>query len=89
VDRLILRASQQRRWVIVALVTQAVLLAGMLHVNGLFHHVGMDFLTSYTAADMLAHGDASRLYDTRVQWQHQRPNNQRNDVVGPYRVLNP
>jgi hypothetical protein len=73
VDRLIEVACQTRRWLIVAVAAQAVMLAGMLHVDGLFVHVGMDFLTSYTAAEMIADGAASDLYDTRAQWEYQRP----------------
>jgi hypothetical protein len=58
-------------------------------VNGLFYHIGMDFLTSYTAADVLVTGDASNLYDTRVQWEHQRTIVQQYGVEWPDRVMHP
>jgi hypothetical protein len=89
VDQWILDASRERRWLIVAVAIQVALVAGMLRTGGLFQHVGLDFLTTYTAADMIASGHASELYDTRAQWEHQLPLIQRYDVDWSDRVMQP
>jgi len=72
-DRVIRRIYSGNRWLIVAVAVEIVLVAGLLHVEGLFEHVGMDYLTTYTAAEIIADGEAAHLYDTRLQWEYQRP----------------
>lgn len=88
-DRLSHEAYRARRWLIVAVAVQVVLVAGLLHVNGLFDHVGMDYLTSYTAAEMIFDGDASELYDTRAQWEYQRPAIDAYNIDWSDRVMHP
>lgn len=89
VERWIESVSPERRWLVVVLAIQLVLVVGMLRADGMFDHVGMDFLTSYTAADMVASGDAADLYDTRAQWEHQRPILRADHVSWPDRVMHP
>lgn len=59
---------------------QIVVLAGMLHRDGPFDHVGMDYLTTWVGASMIRDGDSHRLYDTRAQWEYELP------VIGHYDV---
>jgi hypothetical protein len=82
-------ARASRRWLIAVVAIQIVLVAGMLHVDGFFDHVGMDFLTSYTAAEMVRDGAASSLYDTRAQWEYQRPIIESDDIYWDDRVMHP
>jgi len=88
-DRLFHELYGARRWLIIAVAVQVVLVAGILHIDGLFEHVGMDYLTSYTAAVMILDGDASDLYDTRAQWEYQRPIIDAHDVDWGDRVMHP
>ena len=46
--------TRNLNWVIATLALECALLVSMLHAQGIFRHVGMDFLTTYTAAEMLA-----------------------------------
>jgi len=89
VDHLIHEAYRARRWLFIAVAAQIVLVAGLLHVNGLFDHVGMDFLTSYTAAEMIRDGAATDLYDTRAQWEFQRPIIESHNIEWGDRVMHP
>lgn len=49
----------------------------------------MDYLTSYTAAEMIVDGSASDLYDTRAQWEHQRPIIDAHGVDWGDRIMHP
>ncbi|MEX2314307.1 MAG: hypothetical protein WD628_01225, partial [Thermomicrobiales bacterium] len=88
-DQLIAVAGGARRWLIVAVAAQLVLVAGMLHVDGMFVHVGMDFLTSYTAAEMIYDGAATDLYDTRAQSEYQRPITDAYEIDWGDRIMHP
>ena len=88
-DRIVHEAYRVRRWLVIAIAVQVVLVAGMLHVDGLFEHVGMDYLTSYTAAQMIRDGAASDLYDTRAQWEYQRPIIDAHGVDWGDRIMHP
>src|SRR5688500_7546819 len=88
-DRVFQDAYRARRWLIVALAVQLVLVAGLVHVEGLFEHVGMDYLTSYTAAEMILDGAAEDLYDTRAQWEYQRPIIDAHNVDWGDRIMHP
>jgi hypothetical protein len=68
---------------------ECVLVVSMLHARGMFDRIGMDFLTSYTAAAMLAGGDVQQLFDTRAQWEYQRPIVNAYDVSWADRVMHP
>jgi hypothetical protein len=81
--------STLRRWLIVAITIECVIVAGMLHARGMFDHVGMDFLTTYSGAEMVASGRAAELYDTRAQWDVQRPIIDAYDVRWNDRVMHP
>ena len=82
--------SSAARWAITAtIVLQCVVLARMLRRDGPFDHVGMDYLTTWVASDMVLHGDAGRLYDTRVQWAYQLPITERYGVHWDDRVMHP
>ena len=81
-------ARQPRVWIL-TLVVQAFLVAALVHSDGMFHHVGMDFLTTFTAADMISEGEAGSLYDTRAQWEQQLPIIERYGVDWPDRVMQP
>lgn len=83
-----LDARQARVWVL-ALIVEVFLVVALVHSGGLFLHVGMDFLTTYTAADMILDGEASALYDTRSQWERQLPIIERYGVDWPDRVMHP
>lgn len=89
IDRLTHEAHRARRWLVVAVAVQIVLVTGLVHVNGLFDLVGMDYFTSYTAAEMIYNGDASDLYDTRAQWEYQRPLIDALDIDWDDRVMHP
>ncbi len=89
IDQLIHDLYRARRWLVIAIAVQVVLVVGMLSVDGLFEHVGMDYLTSYTAAQMIQDGSASDLYDTRVQWEYQRPIIDAHGVDWGDRVMHP
>ena len=85
-----LRATTRNaNWVIAVIAVEVILLASIIHVQGFFRPLGMDFLATYTAADMVAHGDRTALYDTRAQWDYQRPITTRYDVRWPDRVMHP
>lgn len=71
------------------LAVEACLVVALVHTNGLFHHVGMDFLTTYTAADMIREGESGALYDTRAQWERQLPIIEQYGVNWPDRVMHP
>lgn len=88
-DRVFQDVYRARRWLIIAVAVQVVLVAGMLHVDGLFEHVGMDYLTSYTAAEMIWDGNARDLYDTRAQWEYQRPIIDAHSVDWGDRIMHP
>lgn len=88
-DRVFQEAYRARRWLIVAIAVQVVLVAGMLHARGLFEHVGMDYVTNYTAAEMIRDGAAADLYDTRAQWEYQRPIIEEYDIDWGDRVMHP
>jgi hypothetical protein len=88
-DRFVHLLYASSRWLIVAIAVQIVLVAGLLHVEGLFEHVGMDYLTSFTAAEMIVNGDAANLYDTRVQWEYQRPVIDAHGVDWGDRIMHP
>lgn len=78
------------RWSIVFLVVmQCVVLAGMLRRDGPFDHVGMDYLTTWVASDMLLHGEARHLYDTRAQWAAELPIIEQYNVHWDDRVMHP
>jgi len=78
------------RWTIGFLVVmQCVVIAGIVRRDGPFDHVGMDYLTTWVASDMVMHGDAGRLYDTREQWAYQLPVIERYGVSWDDRVMHP
>jgi hypothetical protein len=78
------------RYVIcIVLMIEVALVAGMLRSGGLYQHVSMDYLTTYTASDMLVHGDRTHLYDTRVQWEYELPVINHHNVHWPDRVMHP
>ncbi|MCO5175767.1 MAG: DUF2029 domain-containing protein [Thermomicrobiales bacterium] len=81
--------STSKRIVVVLLVLQCVMLAGMLRRDGPFDHVGMDFLTTWVDASMIRDGDAHRLYDTRAQWEYELPVINQYDVHWNDRVMHP
>lgn len=58
-------------------------------VEGLFGHVGIDFLTTYTAAQIIADGDGHRLYDWWTQRLVQFPIVAEQGVTWPDRILQP
>jgi hypothetical protein len=88
-DRLSEGVFRTQRWLIIAIAVQLVLVAGMLRVDGLFEHVGMDYLTSYTAAEIIRDGAFQDLYDTRVQWEYQRPVIAEHGVDWGDRIMHP
>jgi hypothetical protein len=67
-------------WTALAVAVQCVTLAWLVRAQGPFTFAGMDFLTTYTAAEIVAEGSGTSLYDTRVQWEYQR------DTIARYRV---
>jgi hypothetical protein len=71
------------------LLIQVALVVGMVRSDGLYQHVSMDYLTTYTASDMLVHGDRTNLYDTRAQWEYELPVIDRHHVRWPDRVMHP
>jgi hypothetical protein len=81
--------TRDLRWVVAVIALECALLVSMVHSQGLFRHVGMDFMTTYTAADMLAHGERRQLYNTRVQWERERPIIDRYHVRWDDRVMHP
>jgi hypothetical protein len=89
VDSWLRSGTRNLNWVIATLALECALLVSMVHAQGIFRHVGMDFLTTYTAAEMLAHGERRQLYDTRVQWEYQRPIIYRYNVRWDDRVMHP
>lgn len=82
--------SLATRWVVgILIVMQLVVLAGMVRRDGPFDHVGMDYLTTWVASNMVLHGDAGRLYDTRAQWAYQLPVLAQHHVQWDDRVMHP
>ncbi len=82
--------SSATRWTVAILIMmQCVVVAGMARRDGPFDHIGMDYLTTWIASDMVLHGDAGRLYDTRAQWAYQLPVIERYNVHWDDRVMHP
>src|SRR5690606_20004543 len=71
------------------LVVQLIMALGSQLVDGLFGHVGMDFLTTYTAAQIIADGDRHRLYDWWAQRLAQYPTIAAQGVSWSDRILQP
>ncbi|MFS8532905.1 glycosyltransferase family 87 protein [Sphaerobacter thermophilus] len=71
------------------LVVQFIMALGSQLVDGLFGHVGMDFLTTYTAAQIIADGDGHRLYDWWAQRLAQYPIIAAQGVSWSDRILQP
>lgn len=82
--------SSAARWTVTALIIlQCVVIAGMVRRDGPFDHVGMDYLTTWVASDIVLHGEGGRLYDARTQWTHQLPVIERYGVHWDDRLLHP
>jgi hypothetical protein len=72
-----------------AVIVHCVLLVVLVRAQGPFTFAGMDFLTSYTGAEIVADGNAWQLYDTRAQWEYQRDITGAFGVEWPDRVMHP
>ncbi|MDI3339944.1 MAG: glycosyltransferase family 87 protein [Sphaerobacter sp.] len=68
---------------------QAVMALGSRITHGLFGHVGMDFLTTYTAARILARGEGADLYNWWTQYAVQHPILAAHGVSWSDRILQP
>ncbi len=84
-----MQSSQTRFWLIVYLVIECVVLVSFVRQTGIFFHVGLDYLPSYAAAEMLIDGGRKDLYDTFLQWQRQQPVLERYDVGWTDRMVQP
>jgi hypothetical protein len=62
-----------RYWLPAFLAIECLILITLVRMNGVFFHVGIDFLPSYAGARMLIDGGRHDLYDTFLQWHRQQP----------------
>lgn len=88
-DRLFHEAYRAQRWLIFVIAIQIVIFSGLLYSKGLFGHIGMDYFTTYTAAEMIRDGAAADVYDTRAQWEYQRPIIEEYQIDWGDRVMHP
>lgn len=65
--------AQVRYWLPIYLVIELAVLVSLVRFQGVFVHVGMDFLPSFAGAHMLIDGGRTELYDTFMQWHRQQP----------------
>lgn len=65
--------TQIRYWLPFYLLIEFAIIVSLVRFQGMFVHVGMDFLPSFAGARMLIDGGRHDLYDTFLQWHRQQP----------------
>ena len=68
-----MKRAQTHFWLFVYLFIECAVLVSLAVQQGIFFHVGLDFLPSYAGAQMLVDGGRKDLYDTFLQWHRQQP----------------